>query len=648
MSRAFVLLLLGVGGCLAAPRGASLGAQAAGPRALSARELTAIRSAVASEPQWSTDGSMLMFNSPLGEGGLWAVPASGGFPTALNVRTGGTTFLGSAQPEWSPDGKWLSYVSTKSGTPELWLSSIADGRERQLTNLGGRIGSYTWAPDGSAIAFSDDKLGNHDIWTIRIADGHLRRLTTGPLLEVSPTWTPDGRQVVYVQLDSTWRNHDVLVMAPDGSGPRVIVQDTGLFDYQAGGAFGPALVSPDGTQLLFRSQRSGWMNYWAVPMKGGAARPIAAEPANQSGARWSPDGRHVLYLALQNGTQHLRAVALAGGVSRSVASPPGMGMISAANWSPDGRRVSYVLASPTTPGDLYVVPFAGGPATRLTHSDPPAHIAQSLITPEKLTYRSEDGLEISAYLYRPRGLAANERAPGLLWIHGGPTAQFSDALQRDVQFFAMRGYAVLLPNIRGSSGYGRAFEEANNGCWGRCDLLDVLAGVAQLKKLPEVRPDRMGITGASYGGFMSMAAPVFAPRVFQAAIAASGYGDWVHTVAEQETRHVKLLEHEFGPLNGNLEKYRQSSPIYELDKLQTPIMLVHGEATTIPRSDASRLFADRLEMLYKPFVYRTYPNENYYISSRENTVALLHDMLGFFQQHLKDGAVHGDERGSRR
>lgn len=613
-------------------------ASSSAPRPLSPRELTAIRSVVSGAPQWSKDGTRLMFSSSLGDGGLWTVPADGGFPTTLNVRTGGTAFLGSSQPEWSPDGAWISFISTKSGNPELWLASTADGRQMQLTALGGHINSYAWAPDGRAIAFAGDKLGNYDIWVADVPSGTVRRITREPLLEVYPSWTPDSREVVYVRLDSTWQQHDVMAMPAAGGTPRLVVRDRDFFDYQAGGAFGYAQVSPDGRHVLFRSHRSGWLNYWVAPMSGssgGAPRAIAAEAANQSGARWSPDGGQILFHSLRNGTQELRAVPASGGAPRTLAAPPGMGLVSGGNWSPDGSRVSYVVSTPVTPGDLYVVAANGGTPQRLTVSDPPEHVQRALIAPEKVTYRSDDGVQVQAYLYRPRGLAAGEKAPGITIIHGGPTAQFSDNLSRDAQFLAMRGYAVLLPNIRGSSGYGKAFEDANNRCWGRCDLKDVVAGVQFLRGLPEVRGDRMGITGSSYGGYMSLAAPTFAPGVFQAAVAASGYGDWAHTYGEQETRHIKLLDYEFGPLATSPEVYRRSSPIHELAQLQTPIMIVHGEATTIPRSEASRLFADRMEMLYKPFVYKTYPNENYYISGRANVMQLMEDMLGFFDQHLK-------------
>jgi dipeptidyl aminopeptidase/acylaminoacyl peptidase len=203
----------------------------------------------------------------------------------------------------------------------------------------------------------------------------------------------------------------------------------------------------------------------------------------------------------------------------------------------------------------------------------------------------------------------------------------------------MQGYAVLLPNIRGSSGYGKAFEDANNGCWGRCDLIDVTAGVDYLRTLPFVDGERMGITGTSYGGCMSLAAAAFAPGVFQAAVAVSGYGDWIHMIGEQELRHLKLLEYEFGPLASNEAKYRASSPFFSVADIQTPIMLLHGIGIPLPRSEASRLFAERLEMNYKPFVYKTYPNENYYVRGRENMIAMFGDIVAYFDQHLKRGGA---------
>ena len=604
------------------------------PAVLSAEDLTSVRSVVGGSPQWFPDGTRLLIGGALGGSDLWSVPVEGGFPESLNLRMGETAFLQSNQPRFSPDGKYIAYLAQLGNATELFARSLADGKTIQVTRLGSHINSYSWAPDSRRIALAGDKYGGYDLWIAGL-DGSADRLTTDARYEVFPSWTPDGTRLLYVRLDDRWLDHEVLeIDAVEGGTSRLIVNDTDFFDYQAGGTFGHPVISPDGTSLLFRSQRSGWINYWQVSLKGGAPRQIAAESVVQGGARWSPDGKSVLYLSLQNGTQELRVVDIAGGPSRLVAKPADMGLVSNGEWSPDGKLIAYTLESPVQPAELFVVPVAGGTARQLTRSSGPEYISTALIRPKKISYRASDGVVTHAYLYEPI-VGAGEKAPGVLLIHGGPTSQFSDNYNAEAQFLAMRGYAVLLPNIRGSSGYGKAFEDSNNGCWGRCDLLDVRAGVEFLRTLPYVDRDRMGITGTSYGGCMSLAASAFAPGLFQAAVARSGYGDWFHMIQEQEMRHLKLVEYEFGPLPREEARYRASSPIFFIKDIQTPIMLLHGIGVQMPRSEASRLFADRLEMSYKPFVYKTYPNENYYVRRRENIIAMYTDILAYFDQHLK-------------
>jgi dipeptidyl aminopeptidase/acylaminoacyl peptidase len=620
------------------------------PSALTADELTAIHSAVsggAAAPQWAPDGSSLMFASALGSGSdLWMVPSTGGFPVSLHVDMGDIAFLQTHQAKYSPDGKWISYISNRTGAAELFAHSVDDGRDVQITRLGARINSYSWSPDSKPLALAVDQYGNYDISTVRVPSGESARLTTETLNDVFPVWTPDGAHVVYVRLDDRWADHEILIVDANGSqAARAITKDTDFFDYAEGGNFGYPLVSPDGKTLLFRSQRSGWVNYWAVPMTGGTPRPVAPEPANQSGARWSPDGRSSLYLALWNGTQDLRVANAAGGggAPRVVTKPADMGVVANAEWSPDGSRLSFTMETPVAPSDLYVVSATGGAPTQLTNSTSPGYVERALIRPRKVTYRSADGLTIAAYLYEPI-LAPGQKAPGILLIHGGPTASFNDTYQVQAQYFAMRGYAVLLPNIRGSSGYGRQFEDANNGCWGRCDLKDVAAGVEFLKRQPSIEPTRMGITGTSYGGCMTLAAAAFAPGLFQAGIAASGYGDWLQFYAEQELRHIKLLNYELGPLPQQEKLYRSLSPIYYVDSIQTPLFLLHGEGKQLPRSMASRQFADRLEFRYKAVKYKAYPNENYYIQSPANIRVMLGDMLEYFDQYLRDGVREPESR----
>lgn len=608
------------------------------PRILSAEEITSVRSVVGGTAQWFPDGTRLLIGGALGGSDLWAVPARGGFPESMNMRMGETAFLQANQPKFSPDGLWLSYLAQRENSTELYVRSVADGHLKQVTRLGARINSYSWAPDSRRLALAGDKYGNFDIWVASI-DGGQQRVTSDPRYEVFPVWTPDGSSLLYVRMDERWLDHDVLQLPASGQGtPRTVVSDTDFFDYQAGGNFGYPLISPDGSQVVFRSHRSGWVNYWTVPMRGGAPRQLAAEDANQTGGRWSPDGKSFLYSSLWNGLQDLRVVDAAGGKGRVVARPETMGLVSNGEWSPDGKEISYTMETPVSPSDLYVVASTGGAARQLTRSTGPAYISNALIRPKKVSYTTKDGFTVQAYLYEPI-VRSGERAPGILYIHGGPTSSFNDTYQSEVQFLAMRGYAVLLPNIRGSSGYGKKFEDANNACWGRCDLIDVTAGVEYLRTLPYVDDDKMGITGTSYGGCMSLAAAAFAPGVFQAAVAVSGYGDWIHMIQEQELRHLKLVDYEFGPLATNPEVYKRSSPIFYINEIQTPIMLLHGVGAQLPRSEASRLFADRLEMNYKPFVYKTYPNENYYVRGRDNIIKMYGDIVAYFDQHLRTGRV---------
>ncbi len=600
-------------------------------------KLLSIGSVVGSDMvQWSPDGTQIAFSSGLGGGGLMSVSPDGGFPVRISVDLGGAGhFLAPQMPSWSPDGEWIAYVSTKTGSQEIWLWSASSGRDSMLTRLGGRINSFTWSPDGRWIAFAGDRYGNYDIWKVELASREVFRLTEESRYEVFPTWTPDGRNILYVELDECWVDHTVIAMTASGAERRTIVQDTDFFDYRAGGTFGYPAVSPNGRTVLFRSHRSGWINYWTVPLAGGDPQPVAQEAANQNHARWSPDGAHISYVSDNQGTHELRVVQVGTGEAPRTLVDPGTGVVGVPEWSPDGTRISYTLETPTRPGDLFVVDVSNGDTRQLTVSTQAGNLESQLIAPQKIVYESTDGLTIHAYLYVPPGNRRGNQYPAIMWIHGGPTSQYNDTFQGSVQFFVQRGYVVLLPNIRGSSGYGKVFEDANNGCWGHCDLEDVLAGVDYLEELPYVNPEKIGITGTSYGGCMSMSAVAFAPGVFQAAIPASGYGDWIHFVEEQELRHIKLLDYEFGPLAENETVYRANSPMFFVEDVTTPTFLVHGEGF-FPESQASYEFAAELEKNYKVFRRKAYPNENYYVRSRVNRRQMLLDMLQFFDEFLKD------------
>ena len=613
---------------------ASLAAQPVSTAVLAER-ITSVASIVGGEsPIWKPDGTTIYFSSPLG--GLWSVPTIGGSPTRVaRDLPGGLVRL-------APDGASLAFLSDKSGNPEIWLWDLRAGTERRLTNLGARINALNWSPDGRHLAFSALRYGQFDLWTAAVASGTITRVTDDSRYETYPTWLPDGRSILFFRSDDRWADHEVMIVPAEGGAARTVATDRDLFDYGTIGTrskMGYPLLSPDGRTVLFKSHRSGWINYWVASLEGGPVHALSSEPADQSDAKWAPDGKSVVYGALVDGTQQLRITTI-GGPVRSLTSHE-TGVASAPEWSPDGKRIAYFFASATQPQDLFVIAAGGGPPTQLTVSIDPG-IAKTLVVPEKVSYRSGP-YTIHAYLFRPPTGLSTGRSPGVMYIHGGPTAQFSDTYQPQPQFLAQAGYLVLAPNIRGSSGYGKAFEDANNPCWTHCDLEDVLAGVGYLKGLPNLDASRIGVTGNSYGGIMSMGAVAHAPGVFQAAIPQSGYANWVSFQDyNTEIQHAKLNAYEWGPYPDSAQVYRRNSAIFSAQAVTTPVFLIQGDGVTQPWRPgvypipASAEFAHALDRYNKVVKVKTYPGESYYVTGRENSKQVLIDMAEFFDQYLRD------------
>ena len=620
-------------------RAANTAAGAVSTTGISVDRLLAVGAVAANEtPQWAPDGSLIVYATSAGGGpDLWGVAPDGGAPVRLTVDTGGVGHLSSIRPQWSPTGECVAYVSTKTGADEVWLWPADGSGERQLTRLGARIEAFSWAPDGRALAVASGSTGTFDIFRVAVPEGGAVQLTRDARYETYPSFAPDGH-LLYVRLNDSWTDHEVVLADADGGRPRVVLRDTGFFDYHYGQSFGHPKVSPDGQTFLFRSQRSGWTTIWAAPVDGGEPWQVAPAEADQSDAAWSPDGGQIAYVENHNGTLELRVVGRGGGTPRVLVAPA-MGVCAAPAWSPDGTRVSYLAGTPVAPHDLWVVRVADGAARRLTRSGLGGEVEARLASPDKITYRTFDGRAICAYLYRPADRA--RRYPGLLWIHGGPTSQFVDTFQPQVQYFVDAGYVVLLPNVRGSSGYGRAFEALNEKDWGHGDLRDAIAGAEYLRGLPEV-DGRIGITGNSYGGSLSMAAVAFAPPgVFQAAVPCSGYCSHIDRVRSgtEELRHIKQLRYKLGNPDDNLDVYARCSSLLHVRNAATPCFIVHGEGR-YPGSSQARSFALELEAHYKPFWYKAYPGETYYVTGRANVKRLLRDMRDFFDLYLK-GVAHG-------
>lgn len=586
-------------------------------------------------PLWTPDGTHVLAVGGLGgSADLWAFPVDGGPAERVSAGMGAVGHLSSPLTRLAPDGSCVAHVRGDIGRTEVWLQPLDGDPARRLSRLGADIIGLDWAPDGDSLLVTANRRGTYDVYELDVADGSHRRLTDDEAYEVGPTWAPDGSARYHVRLDATWTEH-LVVRVPAGGGvadERVLVHDTRFFDYQYGRVFGTPRVAPDGGTVLFRSYRSDWINVWAVRAEGGEAWPLAPAEADQGEPCWSPDGSHVVMTSNRDASVGLILVDVRDGTVRDLVAP-GDGVCAAPSWSPDGTRVAFSLARPTHAADLHVVEVATGEVRRLTRSVPAA-VEARLGTPSRIAYEGEDGLRIPAFLLRPTDVGAAPNGAGVVLVHGGPTMQWFPTWEPYAQFLAARGYTVLLPNIRGSSGYGRAFEEANDRDWLGGDLRDVVRGAAYLRGLPEVDAARLAVTGLSYGGIMSMGAVTLAPGEFAAAAALSGYGDFLHMMEEQEYRHQQLLRKELGDPVADREVYERASSILRVRDAGTPLFMAHGVGR-FPQSDASRRFAEAMQREYKPFEYRTYDGEHYYVYGRDNTRRLWADVDRFLRTYLE-------------
>lgn len=589
-------------------------------------------------PFFSPDGTSVVIASPLGgTTELWSFPVDGGAPQRLTTGMGSVGHLASALPRWSPDGRYLSYLSGDIGETEVWLQPVDGAPAFPLSRLGANITSLAWAPDASSVVLAANRHGSYDLFRVGVPDGVATRLTADARYEVNPTVTPDGDAVVYVRLDGTWSEHDVLVRPVDGTpedDSRLLVHDERFFDYQYGGWFGTPVLSPGGDTVIFRSYRSDWLNLWSVPFDGGAPRAVAADDADQDHAAFSPDGRWIAYTSNRDAAVELRLVAADGGEPRVLVAPD-EGVCSFPTFSPDGRHVAFLLGTPTHPADLFIVEVATGERRRLTRSTATA-VERRLARPERVSYTADDGLEIPAFLYRPESAGVAPNGAGVVVVHGGPTMQWLPVFDGYVQYLVLQGHTLLLPNIRGSSGYGRAFEEANDGDWLGGDLRDVVRGAEYLRSLATIHRDRLAVTGLSYGGIMSMAAAVFTHGTFQAAASLSGYGDFLHMMEEQEFRHQQLLRKELGDPVADRGVYERASSILRVKEASVPLLIAHGVGR-FPGSDAGRRFADAMQREYKTHRYRTYDGEHYYVTGRDNLRELWQEVDDFLRTYLDLG-----------
>lgn len=289
-----------------------------------------------------------------GEATVWVQDSAGAAPRQLtteNLENINAAYL------WSPDSRYIAYLSRRTGTSDIWIVDVTTGEQRQLTNDIRDDNTPRWSPDGRWMAFISDRGGQTDLWLMRVEGGNATRLTNDRAVEFNPRWTPDGRSITYGQGSV----ESELVLQPAGGGePRVLVSLPG-YNILSGD------LSPAGKTILFASDRSGNSDIWSVPVAGGEPVVFAASPVLDGEPRYSPDGGQVLFRSDRGGTIDLWVVPAAGGEPRRLTSDAAIEQNHA--WSPDGRSIAYGSNRGVAGGDLWVMDTLGGEPRRLTQNN---------------------------------------------------------------------------------------------------------------------------------------------------------------------------------------------------------------------------------------------------------------------------------------
>jgi dipeptidyl aminopeptidase/acylaminoacyl peptidase len=332
-----------------------------------------------------------------------------------------------------------------------------------------------------------------------------------------------------------------------------------------------------------------------------------------AGLAWSPDGQQLACTVNRQGALDLALIEIETGTVTTVKS--GDGYYGRPNWSADGKSLTVEYENPTQPPDLYQVSLPGGGLQQLTFSNLPALAHNTLVLPEHARYASFDGLEITAFLYRP----ARPNGAAIVYPHGGPSSQYTFEWDILAQYLVAKGYTYLAPNYRGSTGYGVEFEHANYFDWGGGDTQDNLYAARHLHTIPGVDPAKIGIFGASYGGYMVASCLARDPD-YLFACGVSKYGDArLRTSWAQCNRALRqYTEMMLGHPAQNTKVYRDGSPIYQAPNIQKPVLVLHGLLDDVVPPQASEEWVEALRRAGKTFEYKTYAGEPHGFLKRQN------------------------------
>lgn len=542
------------------------------------------------------DGRSAVFIQDRDTSDVWLLDLERGVPERLTTGRDPAAFWEDTQPRVSPDGTTVAY----GDEGHVWLVPAAGGPPRKLVEAGAPV----WIDDRQLVVTVEREdttrlavVDVADAWPRPLARAHEGLPDRGD--EGEAALSPDGSEVAYVFTPREDLNRSELRVVDLGTGlVRALTGTPRMHDRAPEWA-------PDGSTVAYTSERSGWYELHAVGRDGSGDRQLTHNAADFSEQRWHLDGTRLVAVRGRRNRFDLVVVDAATGAVDMVASG---GSWSSPHWTAAGEIVA-AYEDHATPPELRLV--APGSSARTLHAPAPLPVRRaSHVAPEEVVYRSFDGLEIPAFLFRPAPATDARPAPAVVYPHGGPTSYYGDDWDGHAQYFVAKGYAWLAINFRGSTGYGRDFERANHGVWGVADTKDCLAAADYLRSLAWVDGRRLAVFGASYGSYLALLSVTDDPEHrFRCGVAKYGDCDIVTSWAQGDREGVQDLERMMGHPSTARDAYRAGSPVHRLANVEAPLLIAHGERDERVSPKQSEELVAELRRLGKTFEYVTYPTE---------------------------------------
>jgi dipeptidyl aminopeptidase/acylaminoacyl peptidase len=571
-----------------------------------------------SDPRFSPDGSTIAFVVTTIEQkqnrrhrDIWIVSADpdGSAPVALT-----TAMQSSSSPRWSPDGRALAFLSARPAPGEatgdaprsqVWLLPRAGGEPRRVTSLQNGVSSFVWSPDGAKLVcvgpsgpgdtarspsdvrhykhinykFNDtgwfDDKRTH-LWMVDVSTGAARQITSGDDWNDSdPQWSPDGRKIAFVS-DRTGRafddsrNTDIWTIDAAG-GPLTRISDHVEADNSP-------RWSPDGQTIAFLSAvpEHSISKIWIASSAGGQASRPAVDGLDliPSALQWAEQGRAVYFETGVKGGSHVYRADLA--ARRAGAVTSGARTVHVFDISDKTGRIVYASNDPTHLDDLYISDFKGQHERQLTHFNATLWKQLRLVPVGRVPFKGADGWDVDGFLMKPVGWEAGRKYPMILSVHGGPAGMYGFDWFHEFQVYAAHGWAVFFTNPRGSTGYGEKFERGVQLEWGGKAYTDIMNGVdAILTQNPWIDKDRLGVTGGSYGGFMTNWIVSHTDR-FKAAVTLRSISNFVSDDGTRDGAYGHSADFG-GDIFERFDTYWNTSPLKYVKNVKTPTLILHSD-----------------------------------------------------------------------